>query len=144
MQDSNSDELFFLMKDVEEKDKARDYYIAQLESIKNNILSNPEKYNLKLDKCIVVMKPPVLPSNTNVAKTLKRILTNMHLETCKPKDFTIHDLRRTTSTLLNQIGNDMVDIQNILGHEDQKTTIEHYVETNYVHGYYVLKGLDKL
>lgn len=138
--DVNDDILKYRMRDIDDVENTRAYYLQQILDIKKRIDDGEE---FIWNKQVYVIKPPALPSNSNVNKTLKRILSNMRVENFN--DFSVHDLRRTTSSLMSQNGHKTLDIQHILGHaENSSVTEDVYIKTNYLPALQALQELDSI
>lgn len=105
-------------------------YLKQLEVMRNELLfSRSPIASYKLAQYVYVIKPPALPSNSNVNKTLKRILANMRYrvpDETASSTFSIHSLRKTFATLLFFAGNDTKSIGNILGHSGSSEVTEEF------------------
>lgn len=133
-------DLLYRLRDVKQKDDTKTYYYEQITDIKRRILEG-EVFNW--EKQVYVIKPPALLSNSNVNKTLKRILSNMRVENYE--EFTVHDLRRTTSSLMAEKGHNTLDIKHILGHAEKSSVTEDvYIMTNYLPALSAMQTLDNL
>lgn len=130
--DFNITKVLFRCPDIENDDVlcVKQDYLKQLEVMRNELLfSRSPIASYKLAQYVYVIKPPALPSNSNVNKTLKRILANMRYrvpDETASSTFSIHSLRKTFATLLFFAGNDTKSIGNILGHSGSSEVTEEF------------------
>lgn len=134
----NESDLRFHCRDVDDKEFCKNYYYRQILEIKEKIDSGIE---YEWDKQIYVLRLPTLINNSGANKLLKQILRNMRVEDAD--EITIHDLRRTASSIMSAKGQDKIDIKHVIGHsEESKVTEEVYIKSHFYPALKAVQALD--
>ena len=138
MKTVNEDHLRFHFRDVEDKEFCKNYYYRQILEIKKKIDSGEE---FDWDKQIYVLKIPTLINNSGANTLLKQILRNMRVPDAD--EISIHDLRRTASSIMSAKGQDKIDIQHVIGHsEGSEVTEDVYIKSHFYPALKAVQALD--